>query len=195
VCQHTSKFFPATFRWASEEIAPLSLQNFFTEHGREVQVLAAAIVVLAAGWFSRRAQPRTIAGWTLSTYSAFIKILSLLFAAFMTAAVLFNGLSIFNDDWWVAPAFLLIAAASYLFVYEVFFSTLRWNEVEVQVRRYPFSPKVMKFHEIDSVKFHGTTESVTLRSQSGIKLWFPYGYRVGTSELFVQIFGDGKAEA
>ena len=165
---------------------PLSVQTFFIEHGRLMQVLATAAVVLAAGWLSKRAQPKLVAGWTHSTYTLFIKALSLLFAAFMTAAVLFNGLAIFSLDW-ASPVFLLAVAASYSFAYEVFFASLRWNDIEVEVRRFPFRPKSMKFQDIASMRFHGTSESVTLSSHEGNRLWFPYGYRVGASRLFALI--------
>ena len=152
-----------------------------------VQILGTAAVVLAAGWCARRAQPRVVAGWTHSTYTVFIQASSLLFAAFMTAALCFNGLAIFNEDWWVSPVFLLAVAAAYFFVYEVFFASLRWNETEVEVRRFPFEPQTMKFQDIVSVRFHGTSESVTLRSETGAQVWFPYGYRVGASRLFTLI--------
>ncbi|HSV50630.1 MAG TPA: hypothetical protein VLJ57_00835 [Burkholderiaceae bacterium] len=172
------------------------LANPCIENGRMVQILGTATVVLAAGWFSRQAQPRVAAGWTHSTYTLVIKALTLLFAAFMTAAVLFNGLAIFNQDWWVAPVFLLTVAASYLFVYEVFFTSLRWNEMEVEVRHFPFRPRAMKFQDIVSVKFHGTTESVTFSSQTGSRIWFPYGYRVGARRLFALMSArDADSEA
>lgn len=162
----------------------MTLQGFLLEHGRLVQMIGTAVVVLTIGWISRRAQPRVVAGWTHSHYPLAIKALSLLFLVFMTAATLFNGLSIFKQDWWVVPVFLLTVAASYLFAYEVFFSSLRWNEYEVEVRRFPFRPRRMKLQEITMLRLHATTESVTLSNYQGARLWFPYGYRAGAPRLF-----------
>jgi len=162
----------------------LSLQSFLLEYGRVLQVFGVAVVVLAAGWFSQRAKAKLVDGWTHSSYTVFIKVFSMLFLAFVSAAVCFNGRTIFNQDWWVAPAFLGVVISAYLFAYEVFFASLRWNSSSVEVRRFPFGSRTMKFEDIASIKFHSASESVTLRSKQGALVWFPYGYRIGVASLF-----------
>jgi hypothetical protein len=167
----------------------MSLQSFLIEHGNAVQVLGTAVVVFAIARFAQQAQPTVHSGWTCSHYTLAVKGLSLLFLLFMTAATIYNGSAIFDQEWWVAPIFLLTAVASYVFAYEVFFASLRWNELEVEVRRFPFQPQKMKFRDITSARFHSTTESVTLSSHGGERIWFPYGYRAGASSLFGLIHG------
>ena len=162
----------------------MSFQNFFIEYGRVIQTSGIATVVFAAGWLARRAKPKVIAGWTYSDYPIFIKMLSLMFAVFMTAAVIYNGSGLFKQDWWVAPAILFITVASYFFMAEVFLTSLRWSDTKIELHRFPFAKRTIKLEEITSARYHGATESLTLVDKSGAKLWFPYGNRAGIAGLF-----------
>ena len=116
-----------------------------------------------------------------------MKIFAVLFAAFMTAAIAYNGLTLFASDWWVPPIIILLFVGAYWLLYEVFITRLRWNDERFELRRYPFTEKSLQFNEIVMVKHHAATESLTVVAANGKRAWFPYSYRVGMGELFSRI--------
>ncbi|NTU63866.1 MAG: hypothetical protein HGB05_10805 [Chloroflexi bacterium] len=174
---------------------PENTQTLLIEYRWLIQVAAAALVVLMFGWLARTGQPKTREGWTYSHFPLPVKILAVLFATFMTAAIAYNGMQLFASDWWVPPVILLMFVGAYWFLYEVFVTRLRWNDERFELVRYPFAARSMAFSEIVAIKHHATTESLTVIAAKGTRAWFPYSYRVGMGDLFARIHQHNETEA
>jgi amino acid transporter len=162
-------------------------QTLLVEYRWLIQVATAAAVALMFGWLARRGQPKTREGWRYSYYPVPVKILAVLFAAFMTTAIAYNGMKLFASDWWVPPIIILMFVGAYWLLYEVFITRLRWNDERFELRRYPFGAKSLPFSEIVVVKQSAATESLTVVAADGRRAWFPYSYRVGMGDLLSRI--------
>lgn len=172
---------------------PENIKAFLVEYRWLVQVAASAGIALLFGWLASRAQPQTRAGWRYSYYPLAVKAIAVLGAAFMTAAVAYNGTKLFASDWWVAPAIILLTIGAYWLLYEIFVTRLRWNDECFELVRYPFAVISLPFSEIAAIKHHPITESLTVIATNGERAWFPYSYRAGMSELFSRLNSDTNA--
>ncbi|NRF72459.1 hypothetical protein HLB44_36470 [Aquincola sp. S2] len=172
------------------------------QYSAAIQIIGSALLVLALGWAAKRAMPKKVGEWTYSNYPLLGKLIALLGVVFITAAHVYNGLKLFESDWWVPPIIIVMTVGFYWLAYEMFVTTLRWNTTVVELLRPPLRPKVVRFSEVDSLKLHPTTESVTIRSTNGTKLWFPHSFRTGMPQLFTALTSvtaeenyDSRAEA
>lgn len=163
------------------------MKDFLSQYGAAIQVLGSAAFVLLLAWAGSRIKSKVVGDWTYSRYPIIGKTVAVLSAAFVTAAIIYNGGKLFEEDWWVPPAFLIMTICFYWLNYEMFFVTLRWNTNRMEISRPPFPTKSVFYSDVASLTFHATTESVTVRSIDGTSVWFPYSFRSGMAELLAKL--------
>lgn len=162
-------------------------QTLLIQNGWIIQLAAAATVASIFGWLAKKGQPKAREGWQYSYYPVVIKVFAVLFAAFMTAAIALNGMSLFASDWWVPPIIIIMFVGSYWLLYEVFVTQLRWNDERFELRRFPFAAQSLPYSEIVAVRYHATTESLTVVASNGDHAWFPYSYRIGMQDFLSRL--------
>lgn len=96
------------------EFRTLLMKNFLSQYGAATQVLGSAAFVLLVAWAGGHIKSKVIGDWTYSRYPMVGKTVAVLSAAFVTAAIIYNGGELFEEDWWVPPAFLIMTICFYL---------------------------------------------------------------------------------
>ena len=113
----------------------MSYKEFLVQYSWAIQVAGVVIFGWFATWIASRSKPKISEGWVYAGYTLPVKVISAAFAAFMIAALWHNGMALFKESWWVPPAFMAVLAGSFWLAYEVFFTTLRWNEEALELHR------------------------------------------------------------
>lgn len=171
----------------------VTMNHFLTQYGFVVQLVASALCVIFLGWMAKRALPRVEGEWTYSHYPLAAKLFAIAFALFLTAALIYNGAKLLDEEWWVPLVIITMFVGAYWVVYEMFVTTLRWNSLRMEISRPPLKPKAVRFADITSIDVHSASESITIRAKDGTKVWFPHSFRSGMPELFAALAAGAGA--
>lgn len=165
----------------------MGYKEFLAQYSWAIQVVGVIVFGWLATWIARRSKPKVTEGWVYASYTLPIKALSAAFVAFMLAALWHNGMALFKEDWWVPPAIIAITAGAFWLAYDVFLTTLRWNEEALELHRAFLPSKVILICEVASIKHHPTSQSISIINMHGLAIRFNANYRMSTSNLLSHI--------
>lgn len=170
------------------------MRQFLIDDGWLVKLVGAMAVAAGLAWLARRGTPRRQGGWRYARYPLGVRLFMVAFAVFMTGAIAYNGVALFENEWWVPPVIVALTGAVYWMLYEAFVVTIRWSDTELQVFRPPFRAKTIAFTDVVALRHQPAIESVTIRTRDGTRAWLPYGSRGGMPELITRI-AQAQAQA
>lgn len=162
-------------------------KEFFAQYSWAIQVVGVVIFGWFATWVAGRSKPKITEGWVYAGYTLPIKALSAAFVVFMLAALWHNGMALFKEDWWVPPAIIAITGGAFWLAYDVFLTTLRWNEEILELHRTFLPSKTIFICEVASIKHHPISQTISIIDMQGLAIRFNADYRMSTSNLLSQI--------
>jgi len=161
--------------------------GILTKYSWVIQIAGVVAFGYFVTWLARRSRPKVKDGWVYVEYAFPIKLVSAGFVLFMLAALWHNGSALFREDWWVPPAIIAITAGAFWLAYDVFLTTLRWNEEEIELHRYLFPMKAIRIRDVTSLQPHPNSQAISVFDTSGSRIRFNVGYRVGAADLIAYI--------
>jgi len=170
-----------------QETYRMDSKDFLAKYAWAIQIIGVIVFGWVATWIAKRSNPPIKEGWMYSGYTLTIKMLYAAFVAFMLAALWHNGMALFKEDWWVPPAIIGITASAFWLAYDVFLTTLRWNEEALELYRVFLPPKAINIREVASIKHNPASESILITDVRGMAIRFNAKYRVGIANLLSHI--------
>lgn len=165
----------------------MDYKGFLAQYSWAIQIVGVVVFGWFATWVARRSKPKITKGWVYAGYTLPIKALSAASVAFMLAALWHNGMALFKEDWWVPPAIIAITAGAFWLAYDVFLTTLRWNEETIELHRAFLPSKTIFICEVASIKNHPIAQTISIIDMHGKAIRFNADYRMSTSNLLSHI--------